>query len=131
MPYNLPVPIFLRMDTMPHHPSHALPQLFRNGQHLEKKGRLPGAIACYEACVSGAYPAYNRLRIIYTDRKRYADAIRVCQAYVAVANSLLNRGSPQTDVLTKRARFLNYIERLELAKNNKQPPSPSQPPPTL
>jgi tetratricopeptide (TPR) repeat protein len=92
------------------------------GKNLEKKGRIQEAIECYEANVSARFPGYepyNRLRVIYTNQKRYADAIRVFQAYIDVANSLLTSGSPNPDVLTKRTRFLNYIERLELAKNTK------------
>jgi tetratricopeptide (TPR) repeat protein len=90
------------------------------GKHLEKTGNIEEAIKLYEANVadgfSGNYP-YNRLRVIYTNQKSYDLAIRICKAFVNVANSLLNTGTSRGDLLPKRERFIKYIERLEQAKN--------------
>ncbi|MDA8186645.1 MAG: hypothetical protein M0T85_00695 [Dehalococcoidales bacterium] len=52
------------------------------GKELEKAGRIDEAIALYEAnltdCFEGTHP-YERLRILYTKRKDYDNAIRVCR----------------------------------------------------
>ena len=56
------------------------------GIDLERSGRIKEAIELYEANVrdwfDGTHP-YERLRIIYTREGRFADAIRVCEAYIA------------------------------------------------
>jgi tetratricopeptide (TPR) repeat protein len=56
-----------------------------SGKASERQGQLAEAVALYEANVedrfSGSF-AYDRLRIIYTRQGQYADAIRVCQAYL-------------------------------------------------
>ncbi|HKT34115.1 MAG TPA: hypothetical protein VJR03_04740 [Nitrospira sp.] len=55
------------------------------GTQLEKDGQEDKAIALYEANISdrfdGSHP-YNRLRILYKNRGDYANAIRVCEAYI-------------------------------------------------
>lgn len=55
------------------------------GTQLEKNGQEDKAIALYEANISdrfdGSHP-YNRLRILYKNRGDYANAIRVCEAYI-------------------------------------------------
>jgi tetratricopeptide (TPR) repeat protein len=90
------------------------------GKQLEKTGNIEQAIKLYEANVadefSGNYP-YNRLRVIYTNQKSYDHAIRICKAFVYVANSLLNTGTSRGDLLPKRDRFIKYIDRLEQEKN--------------
>ncbi len=90
------------------------------GKTLEKKGKIEEAVKLYEVNVTDRCPdmqPYDRLRIIYTNKKYYAEAIRICHAYVDMANSLLNAGTARHDVLRKRDRFMNHIERLEQAKN--------------
>ena len=56
------------------------------GIELEKQGDEEQAIALYEANVAdrfdGSHP-YERLRIMYTYRKKYKDAIRICEAYIS------------------------------------------------
>ena len=65
----------------------------RNNQGiaLEKSGNLEAAITIYEISIgdefTGTQP-YDRLRILYTRRAWYKDAIRVCQAYVSLATRL-------------------------------------------
>ena len=57
------------------------------GKELEAKGKLDQAIPLYEANLVdrfvGTHP-YERLRIIYTARKDYPNAIRVCETHMAV-----------------------------------------------
>lgn len=59
------------------------------GKELEKRGKIDQAIPLYEANLvdrfGGTHP-YERLRIIYTKRQDYRNAIRVCQAYIDLAN---------------------------------------------
>jgi len=86
------------------------------GKSLESAGKLDKAIELYEANVvdwfSGNHP-YDRLRIIYTKRKQYAEAIRVCRAFVTVADTLLEQGSKRGDLAPKREKFIQWIEKLE------------------
>lgn len=75
------------------------------GIALEREGRTDEAIALYEANLAdqfiGTHP-YERLRIIYTKRHDYQNAIRVCQAYLAL---------PQRDP-KKKARFQTRLNEL-------------------
>lgn len=63
------------------------------GQQLEKELRIDEAIKLYEKNIAEfadtPYP-YERLRIIFTKRKQYDDAIRVCQAYIEMSRQLSN-----------------------------------------
>ncbi|NJD60024.1 MAG: hypothetical protein C3F13_09460 [Anaerolineales bacterium] len=96
----------------------------QKGKNFERKGKIDEAIKMYEANVTDRFNnnfPYDRLRIIYTNQQRYEDAIRVCHAFVDMANTLLNAGTPRGDVLPKRDRYMNYIERLEIAKNRSKP----------
>ena len=64
----------------------------QNGINLEKTNHIKPAIEQYEWCVErgfdGNYP-YDRLRIFYTKHRRFDDAIRVCNAFVEMADELL------------------------------------------
>jgi len=55
------------------------------GKELENSGDINGAIELYELNVTdrfdGSHP-YERLRIIYSNRGMFADAIRACEAYI-------------------------------------------------
>src|ERR1700722_8392335 len=55
------------------------------GIELEKKGHTAPAVRLYEANIAdqfdGSHP-YERLRILYARQHRWADAIRVCEAYI-------------------------------------------------
>jgi len=86
------------------------------GKSLESAGKLDKAIELYEANVadwfSGNHP-YDRLRVIYTKRKQYAEAIRVCRAFVVVADTLLEQGSKRGDLTPKREKFIQWIAKLE------------------
>ena len=61
------------------------------GTEMEKQGRIDHAILLYEKNVhdefDGSLP-YNRLRIIYTRQKRYAEALRICETYIALLKRL-------------------------------------------
>lgn len=57
------------------------------GKDLEKQGKVDQAIPLYEANLVdhfiGTHP-YERLRIIYTKRQDYQNAIRVCETRLAI-----------------------------------------------
>jgi hypothetical protein len=61
----------------------------RQGEKAERLGDITNAIDFYEPnvrdCFPGTHP-YDRLRIIYTRHGCYADAIRVCRAYLSLPN---------------------------------------------
>ena len=75
------------------------------GKTLEKSDHIDEAIALYEKNIAdefiGSHP-YERLRIIYTRRKDYSNAIRVCRAYLNL--------SPKEG--KKRTRFQDHLEKL-------------------
>lgn len=57
------------------------------GSELEKEGRIDEAIQLYEQNARDLVDTpftYNRLRIIYTKRKDYQNAIRVCRVALSV-----------------------------------------------
>jgi len=78
------------------------------GKDLEKRGKVDQAIPLYEANLVdrfiGTHP-YERLRIIYTKRKDYQNAIRVCEVRLAIETE---RHANQT---TGRA-IIEQIEKL-------------------
>jgi hypothetical protein len=55
------------------------------GKEYERYGEDNEAIILYEANIKdrfdGSHP-YERLRVIYTKKRRYKDVIRVCEAYI-------------------------------------------------
>jgi tetratricopeptide (TPR) repeat protein len=76
------------------------------GKQLEGQGQIAQAVALYEANIQdrffGSFP-YDRLRIIYTRQGQYADAIRVCQAYL----DLPDRPHGQN-----KERFQHHLDKL-------------------
>jgi len=78
------------------------------GIELEKSGQEENARILYEMNVEdkfdGSHP-YERLRVIYTRRKDYVQAARVCQKFL----SLKQRDEKKT------ARFEKHLQKL-LAK---------------
>jgi hypothetical protein len=87
-----------------------------NGKTLETQGEVDKAIALYEENVldlfDGDHP-YDRLRVIYTRRNQFAEAIRVCKIFVDIADMLLKEGSRRSDLKPKRDKFVNWIDKLE------------------
>jgi len=87
-----------------------------NGKTLEAAGEVDKAIALYEENVSdlfsGDHP-YDRLRVIYTKRKQFAEAIRVCRTFVKIADMLIEEGSGRSDLKPKRDKFTSWIEKLK------------------
>jgi tetratricopeptide (TPR) repeat protein len=83
---------------------------------LERAGRIDDAIALYEANIAdmfdGNHP-YDRLRVLYSQRKQYAEALRVCQRFIEMADALLQLGSPRTDLRPKRDGFVEWCRKLE------------------
>lgn len=77
------------------------------GREMEKQGRVDEAINLYEANVADKVDApfpYDRLRIIYTKRKDYQNAIRVCEAFLETNR----RYYPDFD----RSKFEGYLAKL-------------------
>ncbi len=59
---------------------------FLRGQNLEQLGRIDEAISLYEEAVSRSFDAsgpYDRLIVLYRDRRMHADVIRVAKASIA------------------------------------------------
>lgn len=92
----------------------------QEGSQHEKAGQVDEAIRLYEANLrdefKGSHP-YERLRIIYTEREDYENAIRVCEAYLELPTSKYG------DV--KRGRFAEHCRKLIEKKGI--PASPAQP----
>ncbi len=95
------------------------------GEKLERAGEIEQAIKLYERNVavaddlfddsSRSYP-YERLRIIYTERKQYDDAIRVCQAFVDRVDMLLKCNISCPNLEAERDKFMEWIGDLEKQK---------------
>lgn len=94
------------------------------GIELEKQGRVDKAIQLYEANVTdqfdGSHP-YTRLRIIYTQRKDYTNAIRVCEAYLTDMNPDARARSPFQKHLDKLKQKLNGMPTVENLSTIEQP----------
>jgi hypothetical protein len=86
------------------------------GSELEKSGSVDQAIPLYEGNLadwfSGEVP-YDRLRIIYTKEGQVSEALRVCEAFVRMAEELIALGSPRGDLPIKRDRFAGYARKLK------------------
>jgi hypothetical protein len=85
-----------------------------NGKTLEAAGEVDKAIALYEENVSdlfdGNHP-YDRLRVIYTKRKQFAEAIRVCRTFVKITDILIQEGSERSYLNPTRDKFMSWIEK--------------------
>lgn len=61
------------------------------GEEFEKQGQIEKAIKLYEQNITDftdtPFP-YERLRILYTKQKKYAEAIRACQMYIDMSKAL-------------------------------------------
>jgi hypothetical protein len=79
------------------------------GIELEKVGHEESARILYEKNLAesfdGSHP-FDRLRVIYTRRKQYDQAIRVCQAFLSL-------NQPDTK---KNAHFTKHLESLRTKK---------------
>ncbi|MEI8366758.1 MAG: hypothetical protein WCF65_10120, partial [Parachlamydiaceae bacterium] len=80
------------------------------GIEYEKAGKEAAAIKLYEANVAdefdGSHP-YERLRIIYTGKKKYKDAMRVCGAFID------NKSINNPEMKQKMAKALNRLSELD------------------
>lgn len=85
------------------------------GIELEKVGQLDEAISLYEQNVTdwfmGSHP-YDRLRIIYTKRGQYADAVRVCRSFALVIDELIRSGWYGSQMNPKRDKYVEWAEKL-------------------
>ena len=89
------------------------------GKELEKAGSVDNAIELYEQNVTDMVDTpfpYDRLRIIYTRRKQYDDAIRVCKAYISAANERARVLNDPTHALTPNNKYKEWIAKLEVRK---------------
>jgi tetratricopeptide (TPR) repeat protein len=76
------------------------------GTAFERTGELDKAIKLYEANVVDRCDVphpYDRLRVIYTRQQNYADAIRVCRAYLNLSDDF---------TVQDKARFRYQLEKL-------------------
>ena len=85
------------------------------GQKMERAKRVGEAIQQYEANVvelADTPYSYTRLRIIYSRRKQYDEALRVCRRYVEMAESRGLQGR-------RTEEFQQWISKLQ-AKADRQ-----------
>lgn len=79
------------------------------GIELEREGLDVAAMTLYETnvheCFDGSHP-YERLRIFYTKRHDYPNAIRVCQAFLNLPRHPLGYDEK------KRQRFQEHLSKL-------------------
>lgn len=89
---------------------HVMVERNLKGRDLEKSGKEDVAITLYEENVAdrfdGSHP-YDRLRVIYTRRKDFDGAIRVCQQYIELSGE---EG--------KRGKFQEHLNKLYVKKDN-------------
>jgi len=92
------------------------------GQLLEKQEKLDEAIVIYESNIADYVdtPApYDRLRIIYTKRKQYDEAIRVCKTYIEMCQksshaAIMELGDKElAKQLANKGKYPEYIEKLK------------------
>jgi len=83
-----------------------------NGKDFEAHGEVDKAIELYEQNIldlfDGSHP-YDRLRVIYTKRKQFTEAIRVCRTYAKILDTKQES--------SKREKYMNWIEKLEKQDN--------------
>lgn len=80
----------------------------------EREGKLGQAIKLYASNIAdrfGGSGPYERLRILYTKQKDYANAIRACEAYLALPGA--------GRVSDKVCRFREHIEKLLVRQGKK------------
>lgn len=101
------------------------------GQELEKQSKIDKAIALYESNIADFVdtPApYDRLRVIYTKRKQYADAIRACEAFIEMCKrssnaAIIELGNKElAEQLANEGKYPEFIEKLK--STLALPPSP-------
>lgn len=92
------------------------------GRDLEKQGRPDEAIILYnenaDDLFEGVFP-YERLRIIYTQKKDYGRAIRACEAYLLMLDTI--RGAEEKSHGSPRENMLAHIEKLRKRQVGKSP----------
>lgn len=97
------------------------------GSELEKSGQIEEAINLYEKNVADyadtPHP-YNRLRVIYSKRKQYDEAIRICRAYIETSNKLAEAVRKEigdlklAKELGESSEFSDWIIKLEQKKGS-------------
>ena len=83
---------------------------------LEKAGNIDGAIELYEASVADrcyiSHP-YERLRVLYSKRRQYDEAIRACRAFIEMDDLFAETVPHYPDFSAKRKKFEEWIPKLE------------------
>lgn len=96
-------------------------------KELEAESKIDEAIQIYESNIADFVdtPApYDRLRIIYTKRKQYAEAIRVCESFIEMCKRssqavLLELGDKEfADQLLDTGKFEDHISKLKAKLNS-------------
>lgn len=92
------------------------------GQELEKQLKIDEAIYFYENNVADfadtPFP-YERLRIIYTKRKQYGQAIRICKAYIELCQksshaAIMELGNKElAKDLSNKGKYPEYLKKLK------------------
>jgi tetratricopeptide (TPR) repeat protein len=132
----LQYPLGIRMTLLMHYDDPNYPSFYneaskleniivdRNikGNELEKRSNIDEAITVYESNVSdfADTPApYERLRIIYTKRKQYVEAIRVCEAFIEMCQKsshavIMELGDKElAKQLADRGKYPEHIDKLK------------------
>ena len=97
--------------------SQTLVERNEQGTLHEKLGEVNLAIRVYEKNVEDLFDdehPYERLRLIHSKREQFQDALKVCERFVFMADTLIGMQIPDEEELTKkRERFKVWIETLE------------------
>ena len=83
------------------------------GATYERAGEIDKAIRVFRQnaldMFDGNYP-YDRLRILYTKKKDFKNAIWACKRYAEMADTMIELGCPRVEELTsKKEKFLTKI----------------------
>ena len=94
---------------------HVMMERNRQATHHEKEGQVDRAIRLYEANLTDGFEGmrpYERLRLIYTRQNRYQEAIRICQAYLALPERECGQSRGQNRGQNKET-FRQHLQRLQ------------------
>jgi tetratricopeptide (TPR) repeat protein len=130
--HSIAHPLHMSQDVLPYHrEASRLENIIVNrnqkGIEIEKSGQIEEAIKLYEQNVvdyADTPHPYNRLRVIYSKRKQYDEAIRICKAYIEMSNKLAEAVKKETGdlELAKRlgeaSEFAEWVIKLDQKKGS-------------
>ena len=97
------------------------------GHDYEREGKISLAIKQYEKNVEDMcyLPAsYQRLRVIYTKRKHFDEALRVCRAYLKFLDAIGDMGLHSSlDKAALRKQFEGWCTKLESKLEKEKSPN--------